>query len=368
VPPVDERSVAPTAVAASAVAPALPSSSAVAATAAGAVPAEPAIAAGVSSLPTLAPAIPAPAPAPASSLPSTFASAFDSPTTRPIATHRIRDAVGGIVRTLLVAALVAGVVFGGRYAWDWNEERHSEAAITEVLPATPVPAADVRFVQFRGGPSGSVTAHVDLVSSDYVADIATSQLARRSGEYWVRNIPDGIWVPASAEFLDSVADERNAAEQASLLMITDVIPVGAQPYVTVTADEVVTLAGEAIPGPEVIEVDSPDTDDQAIDGQRTAAVPAGVVTRHVTLTVDRLALQTADAALAESSGLGGTLPLVLDIWVDATGVVWKMTAPAGERSLVPDYLLISAAQDGAGPLADLGLPGEQPVPATEAAG
>ena len=303
-------------------------------------------------------------------MPPAFASAFDTPTTRPIATHRVRDAVGGIVRTLLVAVLVAGAVFGGRYAWDWNEERHSAAAVTEVLPATPVPAPDVRFVQFRGGPSGSVTAHVDLASSDYVADITTTQLARRSGEYWTRNVADGIWAPASAEFLDSVADERNAVEQASLLMITDVIPLGAQPYVTVTADEVVMLSGEAIPGPEVIPVDPPDNDDRAIDGQQGAAVSArvGVAARHVTLTVDRLALRSADPTLAESSGLGGALPLVLDIWVDATGVVWKMTAPAGENSVAAEYELISAAQVGAGPLDDLGLPGAQPVPATEAAG
>jgi hypothetical protein len=277
VPPANERSVA-----ARVAAPGLPANLAVAATPAVAVPAEPDPAA-----------------------------------------HRVCDAVGGIVRTLLVAALVAGPVFGGRYAWDWNEERHSEATLSEVLPATPVPAVDVRFAQFRGGSSGSVTAHVDLASPDYVADIATSQLARRDSEYWMRNIAEGVWVPASTEFLESIADERNAAEQAALLMITDVISVGAQPYVPVTADEVITLAGEAIPGPKVIEVDSPDTDRGAIDEQRTAAVPAGVVTRHVTLTVDRLAVQTADAALAESSGLGGTLALVLDIWVDATSCVWR---------------------------------------------
>jgi hypothetical protein len=361
---VEERSAAPSAVAGAV----LPSPAVVAAPV-GAVLSEPVIAAGAPALPTLTPV---PAPTPASSLPPTFASAFDTPTAKPIATHRVRDAVGGLVRTLFVAALVAGAVFGGRYVWDWNEDRHSDAVATEVLPATPVPAANARFVQFRGGPGASVTAHVDLATSDYVAEISATQLARRSGEYWMRDVVDGVWVPASAEFLERVDDAREAAEQASVLMITDVIPVEARPYATVSADEVVTLAGEAISGPEVIDVHSPDdgSADPTIDGQQLASVSAGVgvVARHLTLEVDRMGLSAADPALAEASGLGGTSPLVLDIWVDATGVVRKLTALAGGASPAPEYELISVALDGAGPLADLGLPGAQPAPAAEGAG
>lgn len=306
--------------------------------------------------PTAAPAVPAlptvtpvaPTPPSVSGMPPAFAAQFDTPPAQTLRTHRVRDAVGGIVRTLVVAALVAGAVFAGRYAWDWNEDRHSEAAAA-VLPATSVAALDARFVVFRGGDGSPVTAHVDLANGDYVVSVAdANDLARRGDEYWMRSGTDGQWVPASAELLASAAETRAMIAEASLVMISDVLPVETHPYITVTADETVVLSGQTMAGPQVIEISEP-------EAQPTAVEPE-VLVRHLTVTIDRLALRTDDPALARSSGLDGTSPLVIDIWVERTGVVRKMSTPAGTSGLSGEYELISASSDGLGPLADLGLP------------
>ena len=314
-------------------------------------------AAGVPALPTVAP--PAPAPPGAAGMTPASASPFDAPEAPPLETHRARDAVGGIVRTLVVAAVVAVAVFGGRYAFDWNEDRHSDPVAADVLPATPVPAVDARFVEFQGG-STPVTAHVDLATRDFVASIsATTELARRGGEYWIRDGANDPWVPASAEFLDTVSTELETIDGASLVMISDVLPVGSHPYVTVTADETVTVPGSALQGPQVIVVGEPVT-----DADVTTPVAQQVLTRHLTVTVDRLALRAADPYLAESSRLSGSTPLVIDIWVDSAGVVRQMSSAAGASDLPSEYQLLSASVNGPGPLADLGLP-PLPVAPTE---
>jgi len=306
-----------------------------------------AVAPAAPALPTVTPV--APTPPPVSGMPPAFAAQFDTPTAQTLATHRIRDGVGGIVRTLVVAALVAGAVFAGRYAWDWNEDRHSDAAAAEVLPAASVAALDARFVAFRGGDGSPVTAHVDLATGDYVVSVVdVNDLARRGDEYWMRSAADGEWVPASAELLDSAADARATIAEASLVMISDVLPVETHPYVTVTADETVVLSGQTMEGPQVIEISELEA--------RPTAVDPEVLVRHLTVTIDRLALRTDDPNLARSSGLDGTSPLVIDIWVDRTGVVRKMSTPAGTSGLPDEYELISASSDGLGPLADLGLP------------
>ncbi len=344
-------------------------------------------------LPTVTP--PTPTPPPATGFPPALAGQFESPQAQSLESHRVRDAVGSIVRTLAIAALVAAAVFAGRYGWQWNEDRHSDAVAAEVLPATPVAAVDARFVAFRSVDGNPTTAHVDLATGDFVANVsATTELARRGDEYWMRDAADGLWVPASPELLNSAAEALETIEGASLVMISDVLPVDAYPYVTVTADEMVVLSGRTLRGPEVIEVtESESSDDEpsddriatagnsdpllddvvdnianpAVDDQATAPIPTGgrVFVRHLTVTIDRLALRTGDPYLAESSRLDGATPLVIDIWVDRTGVVRQLSTAAGAGGLPAEYELISATSDGLGPLADLGLPTPVPVAPTE---
>ena len=317
----------------------------------------------------MAPSLPAvvPAVSPASGMPA-FAPQFEPPTAEARPRRRVRESVGAIVRTVLIAALVAGAVFAGRYAWQWNQDREADTVAAEVLPATPVPAVDARFVEFRRGVAPPVSAHVDLASGDFVADISTARVARRGGQYWMGGAADGVWMPASAEFLVDAADAIATVEQAALVMVSDVLPVEVYPYATVADDEVVALPGRAIDGPEVIELSAPDEAgaDDVTDGRPVAPQVVGeVVVRHLTVTVDGLALRSADPLLAASSGLGADSSFVIEIWIDPTGVVRKMSTSADLPGLAATYELVSTSLDGPGPLDDLALPDSPPAPPSD---
>ena len=85
------------------------------------------------------------------------------------------------------------------------------------------------------------------------------------------------------------------------------------------------------------------------DADATTTTPVGqqVLTRHLTVSVDRLALRAADPFLAKSSRLGGSSPLVIDIWVDSTGVVRQLSTPLERVTFRPSYQLLSASSERA---------------------
>lgn len=341
--------------------------------------------------PVPAPAAPAPAPAPVVPVPAPVVPVPAPP--QPVGTapaapgvladfaapgvpgqltpHRGRDAFGAVVRTIVVAALVAAAVFGGRAAWDWNEGRHDQPA-SEVFPAGEVsalPVQTITFVRDLDG-SGQMSATVDLTTGDYLVDVGDTSVARRGQLFFERSIAETDWVPTTEQGLASRSVALTRAEHAFLVMITDALPVEAHPFVTIVNDESVALPGSVIPGPEAIDIDEiesgPQLDeittsgnsdvilddvindiaDPAFDGD-AGSTPTGpqVLTRHLTITVDRAAFTAAQPRAAHQFGFAGTTPVDVDVWVDSSGVVRKMSAPAGVGRLGQYYQLIDATLD-----------------------
>jgi hypothetical protein len=360
-----------------------------------AVPAD-GIAAGGPVLPSIAP----PAQPPTAGVPVELGAPLhgapmDGPTANQVPKRGIRAGIGSMLRTAIVAALVAGAVFGGRFGWQWNQDRHAEAAAAEILPETPVAPVDSRYIEFQLERSDVVRAHVDLANGDFVATISGStDVARTGGEYWTRDVGSDVWVPATPEFVESQTESLSAIEQASVVTVSDVLPVETHPYLTVVSDEAVALTGTMIPGQGVIEVDAPTaTDDEAgddvivtagnadpsldvvddianpaVDSRSAETTPAGgvVFTRHLTVSIDRSGLWSTQPHLAESIDLVGDQPAQIELWIDATGVIRKMSAPSDVSRLWGEYELIAASSEGPGPVDALAV--QPAAPAEEAGG
>jgi len=288
--------------------------------------------------------------------------------------HRGRDAFGAIVRTLVIAALVAAAVFGGRAAWDWNEGRH-ETQAGDVLPAeelAALPVQSVTFVRDVNG-TGQMVAAVDLSTGDYLLGVGAIEVARHEGMLYQQVLGEPGWVPTNEEALASSSSALARAEAAFLVMISDLLPVESHPYLTIVSDESVELPGSPVPGAEVIEIASvegpPEVDeirtsgdsdvilDDVIDdiasptyGGETGSAYSGplVPTRHLTITLDRAAFSAGEPGTAYEYGLGGTTPVEIEVWVDSTGVLRKMIAPADVGRLGQYYELLAAPVDGPG--------------------
>jgi hypothetical protein len=166
--------------------------------------------------------------------------------------QRIRNAFGSAVRTLIVAALLGGAVFGGRFGYDWYRDR--EAAPASVLPLEPVAPIDARFVTYAfdiDTPERmKFFVSTDLATGDSLTTIdngtSLTRLARTQGAEWISSA-GGAWV-SNGSIQDGALDDDQ------LFTITDLFPVDMHSYVTVISDESVAIFGTPYVGPKVIDV------------------------------------------------------------------------------------------------------------------
>lgn len=285
--------------------------------------------------------------------------------------HRGRDAFGAVVRTLVIAALVAAAVFGGRAAWDWNEDRHDQQA-SEALPAQDVPAPPVQTVTFVRdlGAAGQMAATVDLANGDYLVEVGDIAVARDDEVLYQRPLGETAWIPTNEQELAARSSALARAENAFLVMISDALPAESHPFLTIVDDESVELPGPVIPGVEAIEIDEieagPELDEITTSGNSDVIVddvvndiadpafggedgspPTGpqVLTRHLTITVDRAAFTAAEPRAAHLYGFDGTTPVDVEVWVDSAGIIRKMSAPADVGRLGRYYQLTGASVD-----------------------
>lgn len=302
--------------------------------------------------------------------------------------RRIQNAMGAIVRTLVIAGIIAALVFGGRYAWKWNQDR--EAADTAALPTEPVAPIDAKFASIattRETPTSSgetrAAIDIDLSTGDLFASVETTlgnvSIARLDGVFWANDAAVG-WAPMSPELLSTYAWTIDAASQAAVLTISDVIPADSHPYVTVLRNSAESIQGTEYTGDDVLDVGDPnsadtadvdegistsgnsdafldDTLDDVINpalaeqaGDQAPAVTT-VRVRQLIVSIDRDAMADADPHLAVELGFDQPGTVQIELWVDRSGVIRRMTAPDGATMYGGGYELVGASSVGQGPLA-----------------
>lgn|GEM_PF-6422900 len=300
--------------------------------------------------------------------------------------RRVQNAVGSIVRTLVIAALVAAAVAGGRYGYQWYQDRDTasvDAAIA--VPTAAVLAPDARYITVTrrfDDPVFDITTETDLATGDAVA---TSSLggpwAIRSGEVLMRDAA-GNWQEMSDAEIEANAFALFTMTKARILTITDVLPPAAVPFTTITSDTPVQVPGVVLPGETVFELGEPEASESG-DGQITASgnsdpvlddvvsnlppaatptpgstAPVGGTTveaRKLVVSVDRAAFVATDRTTARSVGLFGTTPVTIEMVVDSTGVIRSMTSPADVTVMWGSYTLDRASTTGVSPLRRVGL-------------
>jgi hypothetical protein len=307
------------------------------------------------------------------------------PTT--LSSRRVHNAVGSIVRTLIIAGLVGGLGFGARYGWEWNQDREAAAVprVVPLLPVEPVPPVDARYVTYRfahdQGQSqvgqlneSGFTVSIDLTTNAFhvtsTVENATIQSARTSdGADWLR---DGLGVYQPVVYPDQAAVSELSdvlVDIPSLVTISDLLPVETHPFLTVVSDDVISVNGTAFGGPDVIGLEAsvdPDTPDDAFDALESP--PASLVistagqvqVRHLSVTLDHIAFARAHPGVA--SRLNVLMPVdadgmaiqatsvAYDMWIDRTGMIRRLSVPSGFTQFEGGYELVSIATTGPGPL------------------
>ncbi len=253
----------------------------------------------------------------------------------PPSTSAPRRQRGRWPRRVGAAVIGAAVIAAGVVGWQWNEGRHDAASAARILPSEPVDAPDVSLVQFELDRAIDIVVHAELGSGDALAEISGGfSLARSDGEFWTREVAAGAWTPASPVFLQRNSGVVELIEHASVVTVTDVFPAEVYPYLNVVDDRSAPDPGITLSGPTVVDV----------DGERTV--------RKLTLRVDRPRLGADEPSLARRLQLTGDDPVDVEVWLDRTGVVVRLSAPAGVTTVGGAYRLVAATTSGAGPFDD----------------
>ena len=199
-------------------------------------------------------------------------------------------------------------------------------------------APDLSLVEIEIDRSVDVLLRADLETGEALAVVSGDlSIARSDDGVWSRESGVEDWTPASAVFLERNALVVEMIENASILTVTDVLPAAVHPHVRIVDDESVVDPGIVAIGAGVLDMDG--------DGN----------VRHLVLEVDRNALRVAEPVLATQLNLAGDGVVEIEIWLDRTGVVRRLSAPSGVTIAGGEYRLVSAESTGPGPLDDLDL-------------
>ncbi len=119
------------------------------------------------------------------------------------------------------------------------------------------------------------------------------------------------------------------------MTITDIFPAAVHPFLDIVDDRSVDVPEISPSGPTVIDVRD------------------GATIRQLTLRVDRDALGAAEPLVARRLQLTGDGPVDVVVWIDRTGVVWRLSAPPDVTAIGGEYRLVSASDTGPEPLGDV---------------
>jgi hypothetical protein len=242
---------------------------------------------------------------------------------------------------------VATLVAAGAFGWQWNEGRHDAASAAHILPSEPVAAPAVDLIEFTIDRTVDVSVRADLASGDALAVVSGGlAIARTDGVFWTREAGAEAWARASPAFIARNPGIIAAIEDAGVVTITDVLPPAVHRYLHVVDDRSADVPDVVADGPSVIDVRG--------DGN----------VRQLTLRVDRAALTASEPLLARRLRLVGDDSIDIEVWLDRSGVVWRLSAPPEVTSIGGEYRLVSATTTGPGPLDDVDPDAFAVVPST----
>ncbi|WP_420453193.1 hypothetical protein [Ilumatobacter sp.] len=288
-------------------------------------------------------------------------------------------ALGSIVRTLVVAIVVALVVVAGRIGWERYESFES-GAVAELPDATVRPPAGRHLAVRLGGDvdpnvpgatGTTVTVTADLATGDAVAT-STDGSAYRSGPGGVEHRADAGagWVPVTPEQLAADGAVVGFLRRPSALTITDVLPAETHRHLTVVSDSVESIPGRplGVPGESVLPVSSGGTVAPSPTPTPTPAdvatppapgagadgsVPSTVAVRHLVVILDVAAMRTSRDGAAVAAGWAGdeTGTTQIELWVDASGALRRMVTTGDPFGVGDRYELVGIGDDPAALLA-----------------
>ncbi len=279
-----------------------------------------------------------------------------------------------VVRTAIVAVLVAGVGSAARFGWDAYQDRSTDtsefAETTQTfLPplGSPLPTGDPLlpvggYIDFRFAIDNSATGQAttgrvreSMTSTHHVYDLSFRDTATDPADeivYDIRGERVVAQVRGSAEWFDvpdeSVKEELEELVSFSNVVLTmhDLVPIEMHPFVSVLAEtdeelQIVPLSPAPPPPPAI------DTSDELVvvpattipvvttftasPGSSDVTRPPGPVpVRHYQLQIDAPAFAAAEPAAYSDwvrlDFISGTTD-TFDIWIDDLGIVRQFEGP-----------------------------------------